>query len=114
MLEVEMWESDEPQASSLTLNECDWFNAHGMRRVYGRGDKCGSRARFNMDVWRDRSDRILIRFWSRSEAVDGRSFELVGISPNKSKSLASDGVLRDDWIPAVLRRAYEEWIEEEW
>lgn len=114
MHDVMMWDSDDPAESPLTLMECDWFNANGMHRVYGRGDKVGSKARFNMDVWRDRTDRILIRFWSRSDDVDGRSFKLCGISSKRSKSLASDGVLRDDWIPSVLRRAYEEWIEEEW
>lgn len=109
-----MWDSDDPKAPALTLCECNHFKANGMRRVYGRGDKFGSHASFNMDVWHDRKDRILIRFWSRSDEVDGRSFELHGISPKRCKTLASDEAFRDDWIPAVLRRAYEEWIEEEW
>ena len=47
----------EPNA---TLEAIGHFDARGMRRVYGRGDHF--KRVFNMDIWKDRNDRLLARF----------------------------------------------------
>src|SRR5262245_23575149 len=57
------------------------FDARGMRRVYGRGDRFGHMAAFNMDIWCDRKGHLFARFWSRSAEVDGLSLAIHGIPP---------------------------------
>ena len=107
------WDSDPPPTTGVSLKHIDWFDARGMRRVYGRGDHCG-RMTFNMDVWRNRDGRLMARFWSRNAEVDGRSIEVVGILPNAIPDRAADSAFSDVWIPEPLRQEYEDWIQDEW
>ena len=72
------WESDAPDTDAV-VSEIEHFDARGMRRVYGRGDHFGRNWSFNMDIWKTRDERLLMRCWSRCEDIDWRSFEIKGV-----------------------------------
>lgn len=91
----------------------DYFDARGMKRVYGRGDCLGRHHYFNMDIWATSSGRLLMRFWSRSSDIVGRSFEIFGINVAKSIILPQFKMF-EDWLPYIVREAYDTWIEDEW
>lgn len=108
------WDSEIPLTEGVTINHIDSFNARGMRRVYGRGDRFGKKSSFNMDVWLTGDGRLLARFWSRSDDVDGRSHEVLGISADSIPHRSPNSAFTDAWIPEILRQEYADWIEEEW
>lgn len=105
-----VWDSDTPAATTASIQNIAWFDARGMRRVYGRGDHFGNGMTFNMDIWRDRDGRLLGRFWSRNAEVDGRSIEVIGIPPNAIPDRSPETAFSDRWIPQALRQEYEEWV----
>jgi hypothetical protein len=82
------------------------FNARGMSRVYGRGDHLPGVAAYNMDIWKDRAGRLLVRFWSRNADVDWVSYEIVGVR----KADLPEGMVEEAWIPACVREEYDTWI----
>jgi len=106
------WNSDPPDRTAK-VEEIDHFVARGMRRVYGRGDYFGPHHSFNMDIWMDRNQRLLMRCWSRCIDFDWRSFEIKGLNksdiPKPDKTIG----LQDFWLPKAVRNAYENWIMEE-
>ena len=104
------WDSEFPQ-SAATLEEIDHFNARGMRRVYGRGDTFPERRTFNMDIWKDKHDRLVMRFWSRNIDVDWESYEIMGLDACSIPTLVSKSELVDSWVPKAVRNAYEDWIQ---
>jgi hypothetical protein len=104
------WQSDVAPSTPIRIESVDWFSARGMRRVYGRGDIFPSKCSFNMEIWRDRTGRLLARFWSRSREVDDRSLEVIGIPPDAIPDRKPDEVFQDSWIPQGLRTEYEDWI----
>jgi hypothetical protein len=108
------WDSEPSPDISIRIEYIDYFNARGMRRVYGRGDVFPTKCIFNMDVWLDRRGRLLARFWSRSNDVDGRSLEIRGISVDAIPKREPSTALSDAWIPQTLREEYEDWIRGEW
>ena len=108
------WDSNTPLPEAVTINHIDSFNARGMRRVYGRGDRFDKKCSFNMDVWLARDGRLLARFWARSDDVDGRSIEVHGIPVDAIPRRRPDSAFTDAWIPEILRQEYADWIEEEW
>ena len=110
---VTCWDSEAP-ATDAQVEEIEHFDARGMHRVYGRGDQFGRHHKFNMDIWRTRDGRLLMRCWSRCEDIDWRSFEIrdmdiVGI-PQSGNTFGFE----DSWIPRAVRGAYDEWIQNEW
>ena len=109
-----VWDSEVPTATAISIQHVAWFDARGMRRVYGRGDHFANKLKFNMDIWRDRGGRLLGRFWSRNTDVDGRSIEVIGIPPNAIPNRSPETAFSDTWIPEALRQEYEDWIQEEW
>lgn len=108
------WDTEIAPTTPIRIEHTAWFNACGMRRVYGRGDNFGGKCSFNMDIWLDRAGRLLARFWSRSNVVDGRSLEIVGLASAEIPDRKHDEAFEDSWIPQGLREEYEDWITEEW
>jgi hypothetical protein len=107
------WDSAAPKRA-VVVEEIDYFTARGMTRVYGRGDQFGKRPSFNMDIWKTSDGRLLMRCWSRSNEIDGRSFEIKGVDtaalPLKDKD---DGFFLSTWIPKAVRESYQQWIQDE-
>ncbi len=108
------WDSEIAPTTPIRIDHIAWFSARGMRRVYGRGDIFLGKCSFNMDIWLDRTGRLLARFWSRSNDVDGRSLEIFGLSSAAIPDRKRDEAFKDSWIPQGLRDEYEDWITEEW
>lgn len=109
-----VWDTESAPSASIRIENIPPFDARGMRRVYGRGDTFSKKCSFHMDVWCDRSGRLLARFWSGSGDVDGRSLEITGVSPDAIPNREGDAAFSDAWIPGALRQEYEGWISEEW
>ena len=107
------WYSSTPKTKNVSVEYVDYFNARGMRRVYGRGDHFSRFRIFNMDIWLTSTGRLLMRCWSRSQDVDGRSFEIKGLDISKIPKPDKKKGLEDSWLPAVVRKTYNEWIEDE-
>jgi len=106
------WESDAPDTDAL-VSEIEHFDARGMRRVYGRGDHFGRHCSFNMDIWKTRDGRLLMRCWSRCEDIDWRSFEIKEVDLAEiSESPKCTGFI-ESWVPGAVRQAYDQWISEE-
>ena len=105
------WESDAPDTGAL-VTEIEHFNARGMRRVFGRGDHFGRHCSFNMDIWKTRDGRLLMRCWSRCEDIDWHSFEIKGVDmveiPDRDKKMGFE----KSWVPKAVRKAYDQWIQE--
>jgi len=105
------WDSD-PPVDSGTIAEIDYFNARGMKCVYGRGDHFTGWRTLQMDIWRDKHNRLLMRFWSRNKWVVSRSYEITGTDAPKIQVVDGTNVYTDEWIPRVVREAYDDWVEE--
>jgi len=75
---LSIWESEAPETDAM-VTEIDHFDARGMHRVYGRSDHFGRHCIFNMDIWKTRDERLLMRCWSRCEDTDWCSFEIKGV-----------------------------------
>ena len=99
------WEYPPHADLSATVHLIDHFNARGMRRVYGRCDHL--QRRLNMDIWRTRDSRLLVRFWSRNENVDGESWEVIGV-PDAQQLPGPP--FDEGWIPNCLREEYAKWV----
>ena len=54
-----------------------------------------------------------MRFWSRCQEIDGRSFEIIGIDLRKIAEREKSSGLRESWVPRAVRQAYNRWIDEE-
>jgi len=67
-----------------------------------------------LDAFRRLVADLLARFWSRSNDVDGRSLEIIGLSSAAIPDRKRDQAFEDSWIPQALREEYEDWITEEW
>ncbi len=110
--DLTFWESKIP-ATLGTLEEIDHFDARGMQRVYGRGDHFGRHHSFNMDIWKARNGRLLVRFWSRCGDIDWRSFEITGVDVNEIPEQRGSSPFEESWIPRAVHAAYDRWITEE-
>ena len=107
-MELTGWDGDGRRGRGVKLKCISHFDARGMKRVYGRGDRFGNGRTFNMDVWLTRAGRLLARFWSCSSEVDWESYEIVGLPhpPVRGKEAG----LSEDWVPQRLRTQYDSWI----
>ena len=72
------WDTSGPTSRGIRVEPTEHFDARGMRHIYGQGDHFGHLV-LNMDVWRGKNGRALARFWSRSQEVDGESYEVFGL-----------------------------------
>ncbi len=104
---IAFWQAPYIGDSNVTITEIDDFSARGMRRMYGRGDTFFDRPVFNMDIWRDRKDRLLARFWSRGNEVDWECWEILGVP---DAHLLSGPPFDERWVPECLRLEYDTWI----
>ena len=104
------WRS-EPDETTVTVEEVDYFEARGMRCVYGRGDHFGNHESYHMDVFVTRRGRLFMRWWSQMDDVDWHSFEIKGIDVDRMEQQRKRG-FKDRWIPQVVRDSYAEWISE--
>lgn len=102
-----IWESPCTGDSNASVTEIDDFSARGLRRVYGRGDHYPGRPAFNMDIWRDRTGRLLARFWSRSDEVDSESWDILGVRDADS---LNGPPFDERWVPDCLRKQYGKWV----
>jgi len=96
------WQQNTQHDSKITVERIEHFTARGMRRVYGRGDRF-NRSTLNLDLWKAEDGRLLARFWSRSQEVDGESWEVIG-----RPDAGPPGDER--WVPKCLRQRYESWV----
>ncbi len=87
------WESAAPRGSRIRIESVPAFDARGMKHLYGRSDKFGRIAAFNMDIWRDRDGNLFARFWSRNWDVDGLSIAIHGIASDLRLFAFSSGQL---------------------
>ena len=89
------------------------FDARGMVYVYGQGDHFGDRMSFHIDTWRTRSDRLLVRFWSRRAVLKRISYEILGLPAARRptpKFPETGDNFDSSWIPRALRQEYHKWI----
>lgn len=107
------WNTPDPKDSdpAVSVVSIDHFNARGMRRMYGRSDHLGGG--FNLDIWRKKDGRVFMRCWSEYGDYEPASFEIVGVNPPLPHLQNGVPQLSEDWIPLVVRDAYEEWVREE-
>ena len=96
---IVMWEHKAPQDAVVKLESVEGFNARGMTRLYGRGDHFGRRT-LNLDLWRSGDDRVLARFWSRSNEVDDESWAVTGGHADAQG---------EHQVPQCLRDRYDAW-----
>jgi hypothetical protein len=89
-----------------SIEAIDHFSARGMRRVYGRGDHFDRRT-FHLDIWRNRNNRLLVRFWSYCNDVDGESWELFGVP---AAQFLTGQPFNESWVPDCLRNQYDQWV----
>lgn len=106
-INVVSWESKGLSSRRIRLNMIDNFDARGKRCVYGRGDLFPGSGAFHMEIWQDKTGRLLVRFWSRKMEADSESFELTGIIPEIIKKSSP---VDEQWIPQILRKEYDKWI----
>lgn len=100
------WRQPYRGSPDVRVVEIKPFSARGMRRVYGRGDHLQRRT-YNLDIWLDRHDRLLARFWSRRTEVTDEAWEIKGM-PDAHLLVVSS--FDTQWIPTCLRQQYENWI----
>jgi len=106
------WDS-KPPAKDAKVEEIEHFDARGMRNVYGRGDQFGRHRYFHMDIWKTSDERLLMRFWSRCQEIDWRSFEIIGLDLRKIPEREKASGSGESWVPRAVRRTYNRWIDEE-
>lgn len=93
--------------------EIDPFSAKGMRRVYGRGDHFGGGRTFQLDIWRNNHDQLFMRCWSHYGDYLPRSFSITGVKPQVNPKVDGKPDLREEWVPQIVRDAYNDWAREE-
>ncbi|MDT8392073.1 MAG: hypothetical protein RRC34_16345 [Lentisphaeria bacterium] len=110
---IAAWGNTYPE-DNCVLEEIDYFNARGMRRIYTRSDCFGRYHSFNMDIWRRSDGELLLRLWSRCTEIDWRAFKIKGIDLAIVPCHEGREFFEDEWIPLAVRQAYDNWITEEW
>lgn len=107
------WETEPPE-TEVELEPIDDFSARGMRRVYSRADQYHGRGTFNMDIWKTRDGRLLLRFWSRCQHVEWWSREVKGMDLSLVPEPVKGEVFQESWIPQAVRLEYDDWVDEEY
>jgi len=106
------WDTEAPDMGAR-VEEIEHFDARGMCGVYGRGDHFSRHRSFHMDIWKARDGRLLMRCWSRCEDIDWRSFEIKGMNMTEIPTLDKETGFEESWVPKAVRKAYDQWIQEE-
>jgi len=105
------WDS-RPPAKDAEVEEIEYFDARGCTSMWP-GDHFGRHRYFHMDIWKTSDGRLLMRFWSRCQDIDGRSFEILGLDSRKIPEREKDSDFQESWVPRAVRRAYNLWIGQE-
>ena len=105
------WDSEAPDMDAR-VEKIEHFDARGMCRVYGRGDHFDRHRSFNMDIWKTRDGRLLMRCWSRCEDIDWRSFEIKVVDPVEIPEGDKKTGFLESWVPNAARKAYDQWMQE--
>ena len=103
------WDLPAPEWSA-TVELIDHFNARGMKRVYGRGDCFPNQCIYNMDIWKDKNNRLCMRFWSRGSDIDWESYEITGLKLDMERWSSKQFTLTEDLLPTEIRHEYENWV----
>ena len=106
-------EPPEIEAGIVDVVEIDPFSAKGMRRVYGRGDHFGGGRTFQLDIWKNKNDQLFMRCWSHYSDYLPRSFSITGVNPQVNPKVDGKPDLREEWVPQIVRDAYDDWAREE-
>lgn len=101
------WDSRGARGKSIAVQGIGYFDARGMRPIYGREDIFG-RLRLHMNVWINSKGRVFARFWSRNEEVDLYSYEVTGL--RASINFQSTGFYNEHLVPECLRSEYYNWV----
>ena len=107
---IAQWDTSGASERGIRVIYIDYFDARGMRRVYGRGDWFGHGRKFNMDVWLSKEGLLLSRFWARRDEVDWLSFEVIGSTQPQLPPGRIKLPISEDWVPQILREEYDNWI----
>ncbi|MFA4829751.1 MAG: hypothetical protein WC855_12065 [Thermodesulfovibrionales bacterium] len=113
MTKMIQWDYKGTKSRQLKVNAIEHFDARGKRYLYGRADQFPRRACFYLDIWIDKTGRLLARCWSHGIDYDWRSFEVLGFPSSLIPEFSGKSSGDDSWIPESLRREYEEWVREE-
>lgn len=106
---VVYWEREAETNSSARFEVIAHFDARSKHRVYGRSDHFG-KLTLNMDVWRAKDGRLLVRFWSRNDEIDWCSYEIINLSVANRPHDKATAEFGEHWIPECLREEYENWV----
>lgn len=102
-----------PPTTVANIESIATFDARGMRRVYGRGDRFGNRCSFTMDIWKTRDNRLFMRFWSHSVDIEDHSFEIQGVHVDNIPARGLKSSFPETWMPEAVRATYDQWIQDE-
>lgn len=102
---VAVWDETGSGDPSITFSYIEPFDARVLRRTYARVDHLG-RQIFNLDVWKSRDGRLLVRLWSRSRDVDTCSLEIHGFSA-ADRTWQAPCRMNEQWVPHCLREEYD-------
>ncbi len=110
-----VWFTEPPVIDPGTVDvvEIDPFSARGMRRVYGRGDHFGGGRTFQLDIWKNKHNQLFMRCWSHYSDYLPMSFLITGVNPQVNPKVDGKHDLREDWVPQIVRDAYDDWARGE-
>jgi hypothetical protein len=111
-----VWLTEPPEIKPgiVDVFEIDPFSAKGMRRVYGRSDHFGGGRTFRLDIWKNKNDQLFMRCWSHYSDYFPRSFLITGVNPQALPKVDGKPDLREEWVPQIVRDAYDDWAREEY
>lgn len=107
--QVVYWEREAETNPSARIVGIAHFDARGKHRVYGRSDHFGKLA-LNMDVWRAKDERLLVRFWSCNDEIDWCSYEIINLSVANRPHYQAAAEFGENWVPECLREEYKDWV----
>ena len=109
------WFTEPPEIEPgiVDVFEIDPFSAKGMRRVYVRGDHFGGGRTFQLYIWKNKHDQLFMRCWSHHSDYLPRSFSITGVNPQVKPKVDGKPDLREEWVPQMVRDAYDDWAREE-
>jgi hypothetical protein len=109
------WSTEPPETEpgDVAVVEIEPFSAKGMKRVYGRGDHFGRGRTFQLDIWKNKHDQLFMRCWSHYSDYISRSFSITGVNPQVNPKVVGKPYLSEEWVPQIVRDAYDDWAREE-
>ena len=84
-----------------------------MRQGYSRGNYFGGGRTFQLDIWKNKNDQLFMRCWSHYSDYLPRSFLITGVNPQVNPKVDGKPDLCKEWVPQIVRDAYDYWAGEE-